>query len=152
MDVGEALKRLDGAVARRTAASGEWATSAITAAVMDWAALLGASVELEAACRYAWRGEDVPGHLDALLTFPSGWRLAVEIDRTHKPQSLAKLAAMKTQGCRVLWLRWNEANVVESSRSPGIRTHWLRIAHPVPLEQYRARDVKRKAARKRKRS
>lgn len=151
MDVTEALALLDEAVAKRTAHCGEWATSAITAAVLDWAKGLGAGVELEAPCRYAWKGEEVGGYVDALLTFPKGWRLAVEIDRTHKPQSLAKLAALKAQGCRVLWLRWNEANAVRGGAPADIRTHWLRIAHAVPLAQYEKRDARRRKARARKR-
>jgi hypothetical protein len=102
MDVTEALRRLDAAVAARTAHSGEWATSAITAALLDWGKALGARVELEAPCRFTWKGRAVAGRVDALLTFPSGWRLAVEVDRTHKPQSLVKLEAMRAAGCRVL--------------------------------------------------
>lgn len=151
MDVAEALRRLDEVVARRTAHCGEWATSAITAALWDWAAVLGASVELEAPCRYVLKGREVAGYVDAVLTFPSGWRLAVEVDRTHKPQSLAKLEAMRQAGCRVLWLRWNEANRTESTAVLGVRVHWLRIARPVALDAYKARDAKRRAARARKR-
>lgn len=149
MDVSEALSRLDAVVLRRTQAAGEWCTSALTAALLEWAQSLGASVALEVPVRYEWRGRTVAGRVDAVATFRSGMRLAVEVDRTHKPQSLAKLAVMRAAGCRVLWLRWNEANVVEPTEVTDVRVHWLRIAHPVAREQYERRRAARKARRAR---
>jgi hypothetical protein len=149
MDVAEALSLLDAVVLRRTSASGEWCTSALTASVLEWAQGLGARVELEVPVRYEWKGREVAGRVDAVATFRSGMRLALEVDRTHKPQSLAKLALMRETGCRVLWLRWNEANVVEPTSVTGIRMHWLRIAHPVAREDYERRRAARKARRAR---
>lgn len=149
MDVAEALSRLDAVVLRRTSASGEWCTSAITASLLEWAQSLGAAVAFEVPLRYEWEGRTVSGRVDAVATFRSGMRLAIEVDRTHKPQSLAKLALMKAAGCRVLWLRWNEANVVEPTAVSGIRVHWLRIANPVPREAYDRRKAARKARRAR---
>lgn len=149
MDVAKALDRLDAVVLRRTSASGEWCTSALTASVLEWAQSLGARVELEAAVSYSWKGRTVAGRVDAVAVLPSGMRLAIEVDRTHKPQSLAKLAAMREAGCRVLWLRWNEANVVEPAAVAGVRVQWLRIAHPVAREHYDRRKAARKARRAR---
>ena len=80
----------------------------------------------------------------------SGKRLAIELDRTSKPQSIVKLRALRDAGCRVLWLRWNDGNHRAETLPPDVSAHWLSIADPQPLARYLDANERRKATRRRK--
>jgi hypothetical protein len=153
MDQQDALAALQVLVTERTRGMGWWATPTITQCVVEWLRRLGAaSAQVEAPVVYSWRGRPIAGRVDVLGTWPKGGRLAVEVDRTNKPQSLVKLRALRDDGCRVLWLRWNEGNHHADALPLDVPSAWLSIADPQRLEEYLSRAERRRKARARKHS
>jgi hypothetical protein len=82
-------------------------TGVITQSLQRWAEATG----LQSAVEVTVPVPNDAGHwgrVDLILTARDGRALVIEIDRTHKPWSLAKLRHAQDAGAAAVWIRWGK--------------------------------------------
>jgi hypothetical protein len=85
-------------------------TKVITREVHHWALDHGFVCNLETYTVAFSPAKEAPqsvGVLDLAGIHPTGLRLAIEIDRSDKSRSLAKLAGEANRGAIAIWVRWS---------------------------------------------
>ncbi|GAB3857963.1 hypothetical protein ACFPIJ_18695 [Dactylosporangium cerinum] len=96
-----------------SSATASQVTARLTAEVERWAEHYGFACATEGSVQYYREGLFGPrwtnGYIDVVGIRPTGLSLAVEIDRTDKVRSLAKLASRAADGTVAIWLRWCHA-------------------------------------------
>ena len=85
-------------------------TARVTAAIVEWASANGWAVRTEARIEigrpHAAFGDY--GYMDAIIHRAAGEPdIAIEIDQTDKPWSVAKLRYANALGMEAVWIRWS---------------------------------------------
>jgi hypothetical protein len=84
-------------------------TAQITSAVVEWALARGWHPRIEARVSVESKGSGGLGFIDVIVRRAAGEAaLAIEIDSTDKPWSVAKLRHAVAAGMQGIWIRWGD--------------------------------------------
>ena len=115
-------------------------TRELTRAIVRWAHSRGWSARTEAPVQPALAGPSGFGYVDVLIRRgPALADVAVEIDSTDKPWSLAKLRHAALGGMHAIWIRWGDDkwagafDEVDVIQLPALRRTTPRAVQPGQL-------------------